>query len=55
MYKIDDVNETCENTNIKDNYCEGCIDNKCDQESHMECPSGCLHDKELCDNCNNNY
>lgn len=35
----------------KETKCQGCIDDKCDQKSHMTCPSGCLHDIMLCDMC----
>lgn len=29
--------------------CESCLPN---QEAHMDCPSGCLHDTKTCDKCN---
>ena len=32
-------------------HCEGCVLNMGGQRSHMECPDGCLHDKEGCDFC----
>lgn len=31
--------------------CYGCINDKLDQLSHMECPTGCLHDPEDCPIC----
>ena len=32
-------------------HCEGCALDLGGQLSHMECPDGCLHDKEGCDFC----
>lgn len=31
--------------------CLGCDSEKMNQEEHMYCPSGCLHDKQDCDLC----
>ena len=40
-----------ENFIIKKNKCFGCINDKLDQRSHMECPEGCLHCIKYCDFC----
>ena len=40
--------------NIAEQYdikCNGCLNNLLGQDEHMECPSGCLHDKLLCGDC----
>lgn len=46
---------------IKDYYtvseiepaCIGCFNESFSQEDHMECPYGCLHDRNTCDLCSN--
>jgi len=39
-------------TNLRENEkCEGCSRDACGQMAHMECPSGCLHDKSTCFSC----
>ena len=45
--------ESIKHVNRPSDKCGGCEENKCNQESHMECPSGCLHDKTLCSSCYN--
>lgn len=32
----------------KSHPCYGCINDCCGQRDHMECPTGCLHDAEMC-------
>ena len=31
--------------------CYGCAHENCGQKNHMECPTGCLHDKTSCWHC----
>ena len=33
------------------NECSGCRYEACGQMAHMECPDGCLHDPDECDDC----
>lgn len=43
MYTIEDVK--------LESYCHGCIWDRPGQHHHMDCPTGCLHDKIYCPLC----
>ena len=38
---------------IKNPNCEGCLYNTSRQRDHMNCPDGCLHEKDICLYCHN--
>ncbi len=50
MYVVYDTYTITGVTILKD-QCEGCIMDWGGQRGHMQCPEGCLHDKEDCDEC----
>lgn len=33
--------------------CDGCLNEYLGQQDHMDCPYGCLHDRDTCTVCNN--
>jgi len=53
LCSLNEIREKYEITNIElAPSCCGCLNDCCGQNDHMECPTGCLHDKESCSVCN---
>lgn len=48
-HKNEDFNK--QDFTINENKCFGCLNDKLDQRSHMDCPEGCLHNKKECELC----